>query len=105
MFVKEDLALYFGYGSERADIMAKNPHLNFDIAPVPQIRGNKTQVTFGRMQGIAIARNAKLVAEKDPEKDTNYRIGGIRAHRLLRCGGIWGEYFSCACTERPSFKK
>ncbi|MEK7134383.1 MAG: extracellular solute-binding protein [Patescibacteria group bacterium] len=104
MFVKEDLALYFGYGSERADIMAKNPHLNFDIAPVPQIRGNKTQVTFGRMQGIAIARNAKLVAEKDPEK-IQIIVSAASALTDSSVAEAFGENISLAPARRDLLSK
>jgi len=57
MFAAGDLAVYFGYASELADIIGKNPHLNFDVAPMPQIRDNTTKDTFGNMQALAIARN------------------------------------------------
>ena len=43
MFAKGALAMYFGYASEMTEIKDKNPHLNFDLAEVPQIKGDKKQ--------------------------------------------------------------
>ena len=37
-FSAGDLAVYFGLASELSDISLKTPHLNFDVAVVPQIR-------------------------------------------------------------------
>lgn len=65
MFESGDLALYFGYASEYKSIQAKNPHLNFDVAIVPQAGqsavGTKslTKLTFGKMQGVAITKATK----------------------------------------------
>lgn len=61
MFVRGDLALYFGYAGELASIREKNPHLNVDVAPVPQIRDERNQKTFGRMTALAIARNSQNI--------------------------------------------
>lgn len=58
IFIAGDLGVYFGLASELSDIVTKNPHLNFDIAPMPQIRGNTARVTFGDMQAIAVAKNS-----------------------------------------------
>ncbi|MDP3958286.1 MAG: extracellular solute-binding protein [bacterium] len=49
-------AVYFGYASEFLDMRARNPHLNFDVARVPQVRGAKTRVNFGRVEALAITR-------------------------------------------------
>lgn len=56
MFEEGSLALYFGYASEYTSILNRNPHLNFDIAMVPQAGQYATKTTFGRMQGIAIVK-------------------------------------------------
>lgn len=56
MFEEGNLALYFGYASEYASIMKRNPHLNFDITLMPQAGQYATKTTFGRMQGIAIVK-------------------------------------------------
>jgi len=61
MFTRGDLAVYFGFASERNDIAQKNPHLNFDVTIVPQIRDEKVRKTFGRMNGLAIARNSEKI--------------------------------------------
>lgn len=54
MFESGDLATYFGYASEYPSIQQKNPHLNFDVALVPQAKNAPLKLTFGRMQGLAI---------------------------------------------------
>ncbi len=61
MFTRGDLAVYFGYASERDGIAKKNPHLNFDVAPVPQIRDEKVRKAFGNMTGLAIAKNSQNI--------------------------------------------
>jgi len=59
MFEAGDLALYFGFASEYQSIKQKNPHLNFDVAMVPQVSPTATKLTFGRMYGVAIVRASK----------------------------------------------
>jgi ABC-type glycerol-3-phosphate transport system substrate-binding protein len=57
-FVRESLALYFGFASEGPDLAFRNPNLNFDVAEVP--KGEKVELrrTYGRTYGLAIVRNA-----------------------------------------------
>lgn len=57
-FAKGALAMYFGYAGELTEIKAKNPHLNFDIAEVPQIKGDKTKTTFAKIYGLAVMKNS-----------------------------------------------
>ncbi|MCK9344926.1 MAG: extracellular solute-binding protein [Candidatus Pacebacteria bacterium] len=59
MFEAGDLALYFGYASEYQSIKLKNPHLNFDVAMIPQVGKTANKLTFGRMHGIAIVGASK----------------------------------------------
>ncbi len=59
MFTSGDLAIYFGYAGELSNIIAKNSHLNFSISPIPQIRDSGKKITFGKMYGLAIAKNSK----------------------------------------------
>lgn len=59
MFLSGNLASYFGYSSEISDIRNKNPNLNFDVAPFPQIKDTKNRVTYGRMYGFSIVRSTK----------------------------------------------
>ncbi len=57
-FVAGDLAVYFGYASDYPSITERNPNLHFSVALVPQIQGNATKMTFGRLTGLAIARTS-----------------------------------------------
>ncbi|MBU4353176.1 extracellular solute-binding protein [Candidatus Parcubacteria bacterium] len=59
MFASGSLAMYFGYASEFEKIKEKNPHLNFDIAEVPQIRDGKIMATFGKIYSLAVSKNSK----------------------------------------------
>ncbi len=57
-FIDGSLAVYFDYASAYNEIKAKNPHLNFLVAPVPQPAGTKTEVTFVRMHGFAVLKTS-----------------------------------------------
>ncbi len=62
-FSQGTLALYIGYASEVEAIQARNGNLNFDVAPLPQVRAGeqKRVLTFGKMYALAVpvvARNA-----------------------------------------------
>lgn len=59
MFASGSLAMYFGYASEIEDIRQKNPHLNFDIVSVPQIKDGKIKVTFAKIYGLVMPKNSK----------------------------------------------
>lgn len=69
MFVAENLAIYFGYASELPSLVAQNPHLNFDVARLPQVDGGNI-ATFGAMYGIAIT-------EKSIKPDVAFRVGKL----------------------------
>lgn len=58
MFEAGDLALYFGYASEYLSIKQKNPHLNFDVAVMPQADQTSARATFGRIQGFAMVKTS-----------------------------------------------
>ena len=53
LFLADQLAFYFGYTSEYAELARANPNLNFDVAVLPQSRDGK-RATFGRVQAFAI---------------------------------------------------
>jgi len=67
-FLGGSLATYFGYASEIADLRAKNPNLNFDVAPLPQIRPaggvsksafsaqTSQKAVYARMYGFSLVR-------------------------------------------------
>lgn len=57
-FASGKLAIYFGYASELSDIVIKNPHLNFDVAEVPQIRDGDIKATFADVSGIAVLKSS-----------------------------------------------
>lgn len=57
-FIAGDLAVYFGLASEFSDISLKNPHLNFDVTTVPQIRDSKLNLTSAKVYGLSIAKNS-----------------------------------------------
>ncbi len=71
MFESGDLAIYLGYASEYKSIQQRNPHLNFDVAMVPQAGNSPVKLTFGKMYGIATS-----MASKNPQ-------GSIYAMLLL----------------------
>ncbi len=58
MFLREDLALYFGYGSEARELEARNPNLNFDIAEVPQGAGATVRRTYGQFYAFFVPKAA-----------------------------------------------
>lgn len=57
-FLSGNLAMYFGYASELADIRAKNPNLNFDVAPLPQLKSGGIKAAYGRMYGFSLVRTS-----------------------------------------------
>ncbi len=61
-FEAGDLAVYFGFASEYSSIKQRNPHLNFDVALMPQAEQASTRVTFGHMQGIAVVKSSRNTA-------------------------------------------
>ncbi len=57
-FVAGRLAMYFGFASELIGIRAANPNLDFDVAPVPAIRGGG-QSAYANVLALSIPRGAK----------------------------------------------
>lgn len=58
-FLAGDLALYLGYASERREIEAANPNLDFDMAPAPAPSLSATRITYGRAYAFAVPRATK----------------------------------------------
>lgn len=54
VFIANDLALYFGYLTEKNTIEELNPTLNFDVALMPQPRGTDRRTTYARITGLAV---------------------------------------------------
>lgn len=57
-FSSGSLAIYFGFAGEISAIKQKNPHLDFDITEVPQIKGGKIKATFGNVYALAISKGS-----------------------------------------------
>lgn len=57
-FLAGNLATYFGFASEVNDIKNKNPNLNFDVAPLPQIKTGGLKSLYGKMYGFSIVRTS-----------------------------------------------
>ena len=53
-FLAENLAMYFGYGSEGREIERLNPNLSFDIAEVPQGASATVRRTYGNFYGLSV---------------------------------------------------
>ncbi len=66
-FLSETLATYFGFASELKDIQAKNPNLNFDVAPLPQFHNSATKALYGKLYGLSIVRTS-------PNQNAVYQI-------------------------------
>ncbi|MBI4120987.1 MAG: extracellular solute-binding protein [Parcubacteria group bacterium] len=62
LFAANDLAIYFGYASEKREIEAKSPRLNFDVAPMPQVRDGREVTTSGKMTGVAVLKRSDNLA-------------------------------------------
>lgn len=55
-FLSGMLATYFGMASELNDLRSKNPNLNFDVAPLPQVKSGGKVTAYARMYGFSITR-------------------------------------------------
>ncbi|KKS76911.1 MAG: Extracellular solute-binding protein family 1 [Parcubacteria group bacterium GW2011_GWB1_42_9] len=53
------LGMYFGFGSEIKDLVAKNPHLYFDLATVPQREKAGLRATYGRLVVLAVVSGSQ----------------------------------------------
>lgn len=84
-FIAGNLAFYFGFVSELADIRQKNPNLNFDVSYFPQPKGGANLVTFGRMLGLAVLKSAK---NSDSYTNVLALIGQAPLARLAASTGL-----------------
>lgn len=57
-FVNGNVGAYFGFASEYSTLAARNPNLSFGVAPLPQLEGDTTHLTFANITGVAISRTA-----------------------------------------------
>jgi ABC-type glycerol-3-phosphate transport system substrate-binding protein len=61
-FIAGNLGLYFGLASEEQSIRERNPHLNFDIANIPQISGSNLKLTYADVYAISVLKSSKEVS-------------------------------------------
>lgn len=57
-FLSGTLSTYFSFASELNSIEAKNPNLNFDIAPIPQLRTGGQKAGYAKMYGFSLVRSS-----------------------------------------------
>lgn len=57
-FTAGDLGVYFGFASEYKGLQAANPNLRFQVSLLPQVKGSKRSLTFGRMTALSIPKGA-----------------------------------------------
>lgn len=69
-FLGGTLATYFGFASELKTLRSKNQNLNFDVAPIPQLKTNGIKTTYGRMYGLSIVNQS-------PNQNAAYQIFAI----------------------------
>ncbi len=60
-FGAELLAIYFGLASDLETIRSGNPHLNFDVTEVPQIRDGRSKLTWTKIFGGAVLKSSKQI--------------------------------------------
>lgn len=92
-FSAENLAFYFGFSSELASLIKKNPNQNFLVAPVPQMKDSNMKLTYARVTGIAVSSSSKnfasafsaasLLATTDFASKYVTTIAGVPARRDL----------------------
>lgn len=58
-FAEGKTAMLFNYSYQIPTIKAKNPRLQFSVAPVPQIGGNATQITFASYWPFAVSASSR----------------------------------------------
>ncbi len=61
-FIAGKLALYLGTASELAGIREANPHLDFDVAEIPQIESGESRLTYADIYAFAIMKNSPNAA-------------------------------------------
>lgn len=103
-FGNGSLAMYFGYASEIENIREKNPHLNFDIAEVPQIKDGKIKACFGKIYSAVISKSslkkqpafwaAIKLTDKDFSKSFSEEIGLGSPRRDVLTGGAKDPFLS-----------
>lgn len=58
-FIDGSLAMYFDTASAYRRIALSNPHLNFDVAPMPQPRDATHELTGAKIYGLSVLKSSK----------------------------------------------
>lgn len=106
LFVAGDLALYPGFASELPYLLAANPHLEFDIAPIPQPGTAPSRLTYGLGYALAIPKatpnptgamkTAFALSAETPMKAVADALSMVPARRSLVGKGTDDKYATVA---------
>ncbi len=91
------LAMYIGYASEIERILDLNPHLNFDVSRIPQIRGEKLQATYGRSAALTLSKQS---ANKAAALTFMYELTGLDSQNLLSQNSFLAPSLRSALAEK-----
>lgn len=69
-FLAGSLSTFFSFTSDLSDIRNKNSNLNFDVAPLPQLRSGGVKAVYGKMFGFSLVRASNNL-------DASYKIISI----------------------------
>lgn len=78
-FSEGTLSMYLGFAGELSDIRRRNPNLNFDVAALPQARG-ESRAAYAAMEVLAIPRQSRNPA------------GAYSAARLLTSVSVLSQF-------------
>jgi multiple sugar transport system substrate-binding protein len=59
MFGRGDLAVYFGFFSEKNNIVSSNSNFDFDFGYFPQVRNSDINITYGNMLAVSVLKQAR----------------------------------------------
>lgn len=62
-FAQGKIALLLGFAGDYERITSRNPRLNFDVAPLPQQKGETIRVNYGRPLGLTVSRTSQSPVE------------------------------------------
>ena len=62
-FYKGEVAMMFNYSYNLPTVRAKSPYLNFDIAPMPQIKSSEKDVNYANYWGMTVSHNTEDINE------------------------------------------
>ncbi len=84
-FVEGQAAMMLNYAYQVPLIRARAPHLDFGVAPLPQVSQNSTKVTLGNYWAQAVAKNSKnqaaawqLVAWLSSQENSQAYLGATK---------------------------